>query len=64
MPSIRASSAAPVAAAYKSVQLEELRIVVEHFFEVRDEPARVDGVAREASAEMVVDAALAHPLEA
>ena len=40
-------------------QLEKLRVVVEHFLEMRDEPALVDRIARETAAEMVVDAALA-----
>ena len=44
-------------------KLEELRIVVEHFLEVRHQPALVDRVAREAAAEMVVDAALADMVE-
>ena len=44
-------------------QFEKLRIVVEHLLEMRHQPALVDRVAREAAAEMVVDAALADPLE-
>ena len=43
-------------------QLENLRIVVEHFLEVRREPALVRRVARIAAAEVIVDAALAHAL--
>ena len=39
-------------------QLDELRIVVEHLLEMRHEPALIDAVAREAAAEMIVDAAL------
>ena len=39
-------------------QLDEQRIVIEHFLEMRHEPALVDAVAREAAAEMIVDAAL------
>ena len=38
----------------------ELRLVVEHLFEVRDVPARIGGVAVEAAAEVVVDAARGH----
>ena len=41
-------------------QLEKLGVVVEHLLEMRHQPALVDRVAREAAAEMVVDAALAH----
>ena len=37
----------------------EQRVVVEHLLEVRHEPVRVDGVAREPAADLVVDAALA-----
>ena len=44
-------------------QLQELRIVVEHLLEMRHQPALVDRVAREAAAEMIVDAALADALE-
>ena len=40
-------------------QLDQQRIVVEHLLEMRHEPALIDGVAREAAAEMIVDAALA-----
>ena len=39
-------------------QLDELGIVVEHLLEMRDQPAVVDGIAGEAAAEMIVDAAL------
>ena len=39
-------------------QLDEQRVVVEHLLEMRHEPAVVDAVAREAAAEMIVDAAL------
>ena len=41
----------------------EQRVVVEHLLEVRHEPDRVDGVAVEAAAELVVDAAGSHPVE-
>ena len=40
-------------------QFEKLRVVVEHFLEMRDEPTFIDRVAREAAAEMIVNAALA-----
>ena len=39
---------------------DELRVVVEHLLEMRDEPALVDAVARKPAAEMVVDAALSN----
>ena len=38
----------------------ELSVVVEHLLEVRDPPRRVGGVAGEAAAQVVVDAALRH----
>ena len=38
----------------------ELRLVVEHFFEVRNEPFRVHRVAVKAAPDMIVDAALGH----
>ena len=41
------------------MQVDEQRVVVEHLLEVRHEPALVDRVAREAAAEVIVDAALA-----
>ena len=41
-------------------EVEQQRIVVQHFFEVRHEPARVRRVAGEAASEVIVDAALAH----
>src|SRR5436309_5285057 len=44
-------------------QFQELRIVVEHLLEMRREPALVDGIAREAAAKVIVDAALAHARE-
>jgi len=42
------------------VEVEELGVVVEHFFEMRDEPLGVDGVAGEAAADVVADAACGH----
>ena len=39
-------------------QVDELRVVVQHLLEMRHQPALVDAVAREAAAEMIVDAAL------
>jgi len=47
----------------KRQELQELGIVVEHLLEVRDQPALVDRVAREAAAEMVIDAALRDALK-
>src|SRR5437016_5448348 len=44
-------------------ELQKLRVVVEHLLEVRHQPALVGRVAREAAAEMIVDAALADMLE-
>ena len=44
-------------------QFEELRIVVEHFLEMRHEPALVDRIAGKAAAEMIVDAAFADVVE-
>ncbi len=40
-------------------EVEQQRVIVEHLFEVRHEPALVDGVAREAAADVIIDAALA-----
>ena len=40
-------------------EIDQQRVVVEHLLEVRGEPALVDRVAREAAAQVVVDAALA-----
>src|SRR5207247_2690435 len=44
-------------------QFQELGVIVEHLLEMRREPALVDRIAREAAAEMIVDAALADALE-
>src|SRR5579862_9606231 len=44
-------------------QLEQLRIVVEHLFEMRHQPSLIDRIARKTAAEMVVDAALANMIE-
>ncbi len=41
----------------------EQRVVVEHLFEVRYEPVRIGAVAREATAELVVDAAVGHGIK-
>ncbi len=43
--------------------VDEQRIVVKHFLEMRDQPAFVGGIAREAAADMIVDAAHAHIVE-
>ena len=45
------------------VRPRQQRVVVEHLLEVRHEPAGVDGVAREAAADLVVDAAGGHPAQ-
>ena len=47
----------------REVRAREQRVVVEHLLEVRHEPDRVDRVAVEAAAELVVDAAVGHALE-
>src|SRR6185437_15326742 len=44
-------------------QRDELGVVVEHLLEMRRQPARVDSVAGEAAARMLVDGALAHAVE-
>src|SRR5208337_5657224 len=44
-------------------ELDQKRIVVKHFLEMRHEPALVDGVARKPAADMVVDPALANVQE-
>ncbi len=41
----------------------EQRVVVEHLLEVRDQPGAVDRVAGEAAPDLVVDAAVRHPVE-
>ena len=41
----------------------EQGVVVQHLLEVRHEPVRVGAVAREAAAELVVDAAVGHGVE-
>ena len=38
--------------------LDQQRVVVQHFFEVRDQPVGIDAVACESAAEMIVNAAL------
>ena len=44
-------------------ELQDLGVVVEHLFEMRGEPVLIRGIAGEAAAELVVDAALAHAAE-
>ena len=44
-------------------QFEQERIVVKHLLEMRNEPALVDRIPREAASEMIVDAALANASE-
>ena len=46
------------------IEFQQLRIVVEHLLEMRHEPALVDGIAGKAAADLIVDAAERHPLEA
>ena len=46
------------------VDPQQLGVVVEHLLEVRDHPVGVDGVAREAAAELVVHPAARHRLAA
>ena len=45
------------------VGAREKGVVVEHLLEVRDQPLRVDGVASEAAADVIVDAAGEHAVE-
>src|SRR4029079_1272255 len=44
-------------------QFQKLSVVVEHFLEMRHQPALVDRIARETAAEVVVNAALADALQ-
>src|SRR5438552_15702754 len=44
-------------------KIDELGVVIEHLLEMRHQPALVGRIAREAPAEMIVDAALAHRVE-
>src|SRR3546814_5060005 len=46
------------------VQRQQQCAVVQHFFEMRDFPARIDAVAAEAARELIVDAALGHAHQA
>ncbi len=45
------------------VDAQQPRVVVEHLLEVRDGPLRIDAVAREAAAHLVVDPAFGHARE-
>ena len=45
------------------IDASEKRLVVEHLFEVRNEPASICGVSSEAATEMVVDATCGHGIE-
>ena len=45
------------------VGVRQLRVVVQHLLEVRDQPALVGAVAGEAAAELVVDAAVGHAVQ-
>ncbi len=51
-----------VAADCKSVEvkLRELRVIIEHFFEMGHEPFSIYGIARKAAAELIMDAARRH----
>ena len=42
------------------VEVHQLRVVIEHLFEVRDEPLRIDGVAGEPAAQLIIHAAGGH----
>jgi len=44
------------------IQLSQLRIVVEHLLEMRHQPFGIDGVAREAAAQLIVDTAGGHAI--
>ena len=44
-------------------QFEQLGVVVEHLLEMRHQPFLVHGIARETSAEMIVNPAFAHSFE-
>ena len=46
------------------VHREQRAVVVQHLFEVRDHPLRIDRVAAEAAAQLIVDAALGHAPQA
>ena len=59
-----AKSSRPVRRAASAKTGEQERVVGEHLLEVRQQPARVRAVAVEAAAELVVDAARGHGLEA
>src|ERR1044071_989118 len=43
------------------VQLRQLRIVIEHFLEVWDQPFTIDGVPRKSPTKVIVDAPRRHP---
>ena len=47
----------------KCQQFQQLRVVVEHFLEMWDQPFLVHRIAREAATEMIVNPALAHLFE-
>ena len=57
---MRRNSGSPVAMAAWRRRAQQLAVVVQHFLEVRNHPVLIDGVAREAAAELVVDAAFGH----
>src|SRR5215471_10539294 len=45
------------------VQVQQLRIVIEHLFEMWDAPVLVDRVPMETASQLIVNAALGHTLE-
>ena len=60
---MRRTSASPRRLPEMRAEPHEQRVVVEHLLEVRHEPLRVHAVAREAAADLIVDAAARHPLK-
>ena len=58
----RSSALGSPCGARPRVDAQQLALVVEHLLEVRDRPARVDAVAVEAAAELVVETAARHLL--
>jgi len=46
------------------IHASQLRVVVEHFLEVRDKPDVIDRIAVESTAELVINASMRHRIEA
>ena len=44
------------------IEVHQLRVVIEHFFEMRHEPLSIDRVTMEAAADLVMQTARGHPL--